>query len=81
MGQYVKCESHTSMGRIDCVIETKQYVYIFEFKRDESADEALKQIEDMHYADPYKADDKKLYKIGVSFDSKTRRMMDWKIKE
>lgn len=81
LGQYVKCESHTSMGRIDCVIETKQYVYIFEFKRDESADEALKQIEDMHYADPYKADDKKLYKIGVSFDSKTRRMMDWKIKE
>ena len=81
LGQYVQCESHTSTGRIDCVVETKQFIYIFEFKRDDSVEAALKQIEDMHYAEPYEADKRKLYKIGVSFDSKTRRMADWKVKE
>ena len=81
LGQYVQCESHTSTGRIDCVIETKQFVYIFELKRDDSAEAALKQIEDMHYAAPYTADKRKLYKIGVGFDSKTRQLADWKVKE
>ena len=51
----------------------------FEFKRDESADAALKQIEDMHYADPYAADSRKLYKIGVNFSSETRQMTEWKV--
>lgn len=35
-----------SEGRVDCVVETPNYIYIFEFKRDGSAEEALKQIED-----------------------------------
>ena len=81
LGQYVRCEQHTSNGRIDCTLETDKYIYIFEFKRDDSADNALKQINDMGYAAPYAADKKKLYKIGVSFDSKTRQMVEWKAEE
>ena len=81
LGQYAHCEQHTNTGRIDCTVETKDYVYIFEFKRDDSAENALKQINDMHYADPYIADSRKLYKIGVNFDSKTRQMSEWKVDE
>ena len=81
LGQYAHCEQHTNTGRIDCTVETKDYVYIFEFKRDDSAENALKQINDMHYADPYAADNRKLYKIGVNFDSKTRQMTEWKVEE
>ncbi len=79
LGQYVECEQHTYTGRIDCILRTKQFIYIFEFKRDESADAALKQIEDMHYAEPYAADSRKLYKIGVNFSSETRQMTEWKV--
>lgn len=79
LGQFVQCELHTYMGRIDCVLETERYIYIFEFKRDASSDEALKQIEDRHYADPYAADPRKLYKIGVDFNSETRQIDDWKV--
>ena len=79
LGKYAACEMHTSMGRIDCVTETKKYVYIFEFKRDDSAENALKQINDMRYADPYIADKRKLYKIGVNFDSETRQIAEWKV--
>lgn len=77
--QYVQCEQHTNTGRIDCIVQTKQFIYIFEFKRDDSAENALKQINETHYADTYAADLRKLYKIGVNFDSKTRQMSEWKV--
>lgn len=79
LGQYVHCEQHTSSGRIDCVLETRQFVYIIELKRDASAIEALQQINDMHYADPYAADQRKLYKIGADFKSETRRLEEWEV--
>ncbi|MCR5603814.1 MAG: ATP-binding protein [Lachnospiraceae bacterium] len=80
LGQYARCELHTSVGRIDCVLETRQYIYIFEFKRDDSTENALKQIEEKHYADIYAADARKLYKIGVSFSSATRQMEGWEVR-
>lgn len=81
LAQYVKCEQHTSTGRIDCTLETDKYVYIFEFKRDDSAENALKQINDMNYSAPYAADKRTLYKIGVNFNSKTRQLVEWKVEE
>ncbi len=57
------------------------YIYIFEFKRDDSADSALKQIEDNGYALPFKADPRKLFKIGVAFNSEKRMLSDWKVCE
>ena len=41
----------------------------------------LKQIEDKSYALPFAADDRKLLKIGVSFDSEKRMLADWKVIE
>ena len=81
LGKYVVCELHTYTGRVDCIVETDQYVYIFEFKRDKSAEEALAQIEEMNYALPYAADRRTLYKVGVNFDSETRMLTEWKVKE
>ncbi len=48
-------------------------VGFFEFKRDDSAEAALAQIETKDYALPFEADGRKLYMIGVSFDSEQRR--------
>ena len=79
MGQFVNAEIQSSRGRADCIVETDDYVYVFEFKRDSTADEALKQIEEKGYARPYAADKRKLLKIGVNFDSKERTVDDWKV--
>ena len=79
MGQYVHTEIHSAKGRADCIVETDAQVYIFEFKRDGSAEEALEQIEAKGYALPYAADKRKLFKIGVSFDSKERNLKEWKV--
>lgn len=66
------------MGRVDCIIELKDYVYIFEFKLDGSADEALRQIEEKNYAKPYLADKRQVICIGVNFSSETRTVEEWK---
>ena len=75
----VHLERRQSGGRVDCVVETERYVYIFEFKLDRSADEALRQIEDRGYARPYESDSRKVFKIGVSFSSETGTVEDWKV--
>ena len=64
-------EMEQSRGRVDCIVETPDYVYIFEFKLDGSAEQALQQIKDKGYARPYLTDTRKLYQIGVNFSSET----------
>jgi len=81
LGKYTVCEMHTYSGRIDCRVQTNDYIYLFEFKRDDSADAALAQIDSKDYALPFIADSRKLYKIGVSFDSSTRKLVGWKVAE
>ena len=73
----VYVEKAQSQGRVDCVVETPQYVYIFEFKLDGTAAEALQQIEDRGYAREYAADTRQLYRVGVGFSSETGTVSDW----
>ena len=58
-------------------VETPNFVYIFEFKLDGTAEEALRQINEKDYAREYEADQRKLYKIGVVFSSETGTIADW----
>ena len=81
LGFYVEVERPTSDGRMDMIVKTDDYIYIFEFKLDKSADEALQQIEDKGYALPFAADPRRLYKIGVNFSSERRCIGEWKITE
>ena len=74
----VYVEKVQSQGRVDCIVETPQYIYIFEFKLDGTATEALQQIEEKGYAREYETDNRQLYKIGVGFSSETGTVSDWK---
>ena len=67
----VYIEKEQSQGRVDCIVEVPGYVYIFEFKLDGSAQEALRQIAEKGYARPYATDSRKLFRIGVNFSSET----------
>ena len=75
----VYTEKQQSQGRVDCIVETPQYVYIFEFKLDGTAVEAIEQIENKGYAREYILDERKIFKIGASFSSETGTISDWKI--
>ena len=78
LGFYVDVERHTSNGRIDIVVKTQDYIYVMELKLDDTVEAALRQIEEKGYALPYAADSRTLYKIGISFSTKTRRLEDWR---
>lgn len=74
-------EKATSKGRADCVIETPRYVYVFEYKLDRPAAEAMAQIGDRGYADPYAHDGRPVYAIACSFSSETGTISDWMVKQ
>jgi hypothetical protein len=77
LGFYVNAERHTSEGRIDLFIRTKDYAYVMEFKLNGTAEEALQQIRDKHYALPFVVDQRKLICVGANFSSLTRNIERW----
>lgn len=81
VGFYTQVEYHTSKGRIDLVLQTDKLIYVMEFKLDGTAEEALQQIHDKHYALPFASDGRKLFKIGVNFSAETRNIEKWIVEE
>ena len=77
LGFYAEVERNTSDGRMDAVVKTPQYIYVFEFKLDKPAQEALDQINSKDYFLPFSVDGRKLFKVGVSFSSETRKVKEW----
>ncbi|GBU22538.1 hypothetical protein R80B4_02448 [Fibrobacteres bacterium R8-0-B4] len=70
-------EVKISAGRIDSIVETRNFVYCFEFKLHGSAEEALAQIDTKEYAYPWTGSGKKVFKVGVSFDFDKRNIDRW----
>ncbi|MBR1587020.1 MAG: AAA family ATPase [Kiritimatiellae bacterium] len=75
-GVEVVSEDRQSNGRADIVAKHKKGIYIFELKVDEPVDKAFKQIREKKCADPYLADGRPIWLVGLSFDSKTRHLVD-----
>ena len=81
MGAHMRVEEDSAIGRADAVVYMPDAVFVFELKYDGSAEEAIKQIDEKGYLIPYSAEGKRLFKIGVNYDSNQRTISDWKIKE
>jgi hypothetical protein len=77
VGVYIESEPHLSNGRADVVVQTPQYIYIFEFKFNKNAEDALQQIKDKDYADKYRATGKPIMGIGVNFNKAKKKIMGW----
>ena len=78
LGFYIRTEVKSAIGRADAVCYTDNCIYVFEFKVDGSAEEALKQIDDKGYMLPYKFEEgKNLVKVGVNISSQTRTVEKW----
>lgn len=77
LGFYTEVEYRTSCGRIDMVVKTPKYIYVMEFKLDGTAEEALRQINDKGYAEPFLSDGRQVVKLGVNFSHDTRSIEQW----
>ena len=91
LGYYIQSEVKSAIGRADAVCRTKDRIYVFEFKVDSSAEEALKQIDDKGYLIPYKGEYSstsagsaaksriELVKVGVNISTQTQTIDSWKV--
>lgn len=75
----IHSEVETNKGRIDSVIETKNYIHIIEFKQNDS-EIALEQILEKEYYQKYLTKNKILILVGVAVDKNQRNILDWKMK-
>jgi hypothetical protein len=76
LGIYVESQVQTSDGRIDAIVQLKDYVYAFEFKLNDSATKALQQIKNKGYLIPYQHQHKTCIGIGVNFSVETKKVQE-----
>ncbi len=76
LGLYIEAESATNDGRIDAVVQTKDAIFIFEFKLDNDPT-ALEQIKEKEYYKKYLLDKREIYIVGVNFDSEKGNLIGW----
>ena len=81
MGQFTEAEVRSSHGRADAVVKTRDTVYVFEFKLNGTAEEALRQIDTGDYLIPYQLSGKRLVKVGVEFSKETRNISRYLVEQ
>ena len=80
LGFYTQAEYHTSRGRVDMVLQTPYYIYVFEFKINLPAVVGARQIEERDYALPFASDPRQLFRVAVSFNTEKRNIDEWEIR-
>jgi len=80
-GVEVHTEVHSSKGRCDVLVQTDDYLYVIELKLDGTAQQALSQILETNYLQPYAADPRKKLALGISFSSIGRDVAEYLVKE
>ncbi|MBP5228511.1 MAG: AAA family ATPase [Kiritimatiellae bacterium] len=70
-------EAVQSDGRADIVAKHPAMICIFELKVDDAIDRAFAQIRGKGYAEPYRADPRPVWLIGLRFDGETHRLIDF----
>ncbi len=79
IGYEIDTEVLTIDGRIDAVVTTDDNIFIIEFKINQSAENAIKQIIDKKYAEKYQIEGKKITLLGINFDTEKKRIDDYVI--
>ena len=79
LGQPIASEVSTHRGRIDSVIHTPTHIIIFEFKRDDDLDSAVKQVSDKDYPKAYEHFDKPIFLVFIHFNSTLRQIDAYKV--
>ena len=77
----VHTEVHNNKGRCDVLAMTDRYIYVIELKLDGTAEEALQQIKDKGYLQPYAADTRKKLAVGITFCSEKREVSQYQVAE
>ena len=74
LGAKVAAEEGSARGYADAIIETKRFVWIFEFKFNKSAKAAVWQVREKGYADAYRGGRRPVTLVGVNFRAAKRNI-------
>lgn len=77
ISEKVQAEVRSNKGRIDMLVETQTHAYIFEFKLDSSAREAISQIRTKQYYEQYLNTGKEIKLIGINFSTSKHNIDEW----
>ncbi len=80
IGCRVEVEKMIATGRIDMVVETIHIIYVLELKLSNNGgiDAATQQIQDKQYAEPFKADKRRVVALAIELDDQGKGLVDWK---
>ena len=80
IGCRVEVEKMIATGRIDMVVETIHIIYVLELKLSNNGgiDAAVEQIRSRQYAEPFKADKRRVVALAIELDDKGKGVIDWK---
>lgn len=78
LNSIVDTEVKSVLGRADVVIQTNADIFVLELKVDDTAENALQQIDGKGYTIPYEADGRKLTKCGICISSSARNITHWR---
>lgn len=80
IGCRVEVEKMIATGRIDMVVQTTNYIYVLELKLSNNGgiDAATEQIRAKQYAEPFKADKRKVVALAIELDENGKGVVDWK---
>ena len=81
LGISITAESKTNNGRIDAVAANDDFVFVFEFKLDKTAEIAMDQIKDRDYYRRYMNSGKKIFLVGVNFDKEAGQIDRWIVED
>ncbi len=73
-GFHIYSEVRSSKGRLDAAMAYENRLYIFEFKLDKTAQEALDQIDEKHYTKAFEGQEMEVYKVGINFSSEKKEV-------
>lgn len=80
LGFMPRVEEETCNSRMDVMLRTSRYIYIFELKTDGNVDEAMRQIDNRGYAHPYSDEGRKIILIAANYSSTYNNIDEWRIK-
>ena len=80
IGCRVEVEKMIATGRIDMVVETTNFIYVLELKLSNNGgvDAATEQMKAKQYAEPFKADKRKVIALAIELDDMGKGLVDWK---
>lgn len=82
LGVYIDAEVSVSKGRIDAVIKTDDYLYVLEFKMlPKTSIDAINQIKEKGYCEPFKTDKRDKFMLGISFDPEKKELTEMKVEK